>query len=67
MTPLPLVILNLEGLERKGKHYKNLDISRTKRAFWMKQKTFSVFERLLFSAKIKIGQKIADTSFKNRL
>ena len=29
-------ILNLESVEKKGKNYKNLNISRTKRAFQMK-------------------------------
>ena len=33
IIPLPFVFLNLESVERKGKNYKNLNISRTKRAF----------------------------------
>ena len=33
ISPLPLVLLNLESVKRKGKNYKNLNISRTKRAF----------------------------------
>ena len=33
---LPFVLLNLESVERKRKNYKNLNISRTKRAFLMK-------------------------------
>ena len=36
IIPLPFVVLNLEKVERKRKKYKNLDISRTKRAFSMK-------------------------------
>ena len=33
VTPLPFVLLNLESAETNGKNYKNLNISRTKRAF----------------------------------
>ena len=33
IIPLPCALLNLEIVERKGKNYKNLNISRTKRAF----------------------------------
>ena len=55
IIPLPFVLLNLESVERKRKNYKNLNISRTKRAFYMKLKTCSaVFERLSFVEKIKI-------------
>ena len=36
------MLLNLESVERKGKSYKNLNISRMKRAFSMKQKTFFI-------------------------
>ena len=51
---LPFPLLNLEK-ERKGKNYKNLNISRTKRAFNMKQKTFLiVFGSLSLDEKIKI-------------
>ena len=35
-----LYFLSLESVERKGKKYKNLNISRTKTASSMKQKTF---------------------------
>ena len=42
---LSFVYLNLESVERKWKNYKSLNISRTKRAFLMKQNTFfKVFE-----------------------
>ena len=34
--PLPFVLLNLESVERKGKNNKNWNISRMKRAFYMK-------------------------------
>ena len=33
IIPLPFVFLNLESVERKGKNYKNSNISRTKKAF----------------------------------
>ena len=33
IIPLPFVLLHLESVERKGKNYKKLNISRTKRAF----------------------------------
>ena len=33
VIPLPFVALNLESMERKGKNYKSLNISRTKKAF----------------------------------
>ena len=33
IIPLPLVLLSLESVERKGKNYKNLNISRTKTDF----------------------------------
>ena len=33
IIPLRCALLNLEIVERKGKNYKNLNISRTKRAF----------------------------------
>ena len=36
IIPLPCVLLNPEIVERKGKNYKNLNISRTKKAFYMK-------------------------------
>ena len=36
IIPLPFVLLNLESMEKKGKTYKTLYISRTKRAFLMK-------------------------------
>ena len=36
IIPLPFVLLNLEKVERKRKKYKNLKISRIKRAFQMK-------------------------------
>ena len=36
IIPLPFVFLNLESVESKVKNYKNLSISRTKRAFLMK-------------------------------
>ena len=55
MIPLPFVLLNLGSVETKGKNYKKLNISRTKRAFQMKQKTFFVvFRGLPFGEKIKI-------------
>ena len=61
--PLPFWIWKVwKGRE---KNYKNLNISRTKRVFKMKQKTFFiVFEGLSVDEKIKIWQKIVDTSFK---
>ena len=66
IIPLPFVLLNLESVERKGKNYKKLNISRMKSAFSMKWKTFFiVFEELSFGGKINIWQKIADTSFKH--
>ena len=33
IIPLPFVPFSLESVERKGKKYKNKNISRTKRAF----------------------------------
>ena len=36
IIPLPFSLLNLESVEKMGKKYKNLNISRTKRAFSMK-------------------------------
>ena len=36
IIPRPFVLLNLESLERKGKNYKKINISRTKRVFSMK-------------------------------
>ena len=33
-----IIILNLERVEAKGRNYKNLIISRTKKAFYMKLK-----------------------------
>ena len=36
IIPPPFVLLYLESVERKGKNYKMLNISRTKRAFLMK-------------------------------
>ena len=36
IIPIPHVLLNLESVERKGKKYKNVNISRTKRDFSMK-------------------------------
>ena len=45
IIPLSFVLLNLKRLEKKGKNYKNLNVSRTKRAFSMKLKAFlTVFE-----------------------
>ena len=44
--------------KRERRKYKNLNISRTKRASWMKLKTlFLVFEGLLFGEKLKLGKK----------
>ena len=43
IIPLPFVFLNLGIVERKGKNYKKLNISRKKRAFSIKQKTFCNF------------------------
>ena len=40
IIPLSLVLLNLERVERKAKNYKDLNISRTKRAFWMSSESF---------------------------
>ena len=55
IIPLPFVLLYLESVERKGKNYKSLNISRKKRAFLMKQKTlFIVLEGLSFGRKTKI-------------
>ena len=55
MIPPTFDLLNLDGVERKGKNCKKLNISRTKRAFNMKQKTFFiVFEGLSLDEKIKI-------------
>ena len=54
IIPLPFVVLNLEIVERKGKNYKKLNISRTKRAFPIKQKTFFVISKgLSFGEKKK--------------
>ena len=36
IIPLPFALLSLEIVERKGKDYKNLNISRTEKAFLMK-------------------------------
>ena len=36
IIPLPFALLNLESVEKKGKNYKKLNISKTKRAFSMK-------------------------------
>ena len=33
IIPLPFDLLNLESVEKKGNNYKDLDISRMKRAF----------------------------------
>ena len=33
IIPLPFVLLNLESVEMKGKNYKKLNISRTKKDF----------------------------------
>ena len=53
IIPLPFVLLNLEKAEGKRTKYKNLNISRTKRAFEMKKTTyFTVFEGLSFGEKI---------------
>ena len=63
IIPLPFVLLYLESVERKGKNYKSLNISRMKTAFLMKKKTlFIVFEGLSFGGKKNLI-KIADTSF----
>ena len=43
IIPLPFVLLNMEIMEKKGKNYENLNMSKTKRAFWMKDKTFFSF------------------------
>ena len=40
--------------EKERWKYKNLNISRTKRAFQMKQKFFVVFEGLSLGEKVKI-------------
>ena len=59
INALSFVIFNLESVERKGKNYKNLNVSRIKRAFQTKWKIFfTVFEEL------SIEEKKADTSFK---
>ena len=34
--PFPFALLNLESVDKKGKSYKDLNISRTKKAFSMK-------------------------------
>ena len=45
---------DLNSVERKGKNYKNLNISGMKRAFQMGSKAFlTVFERLSFAEKIQ--------------
>ena len=36
IIPLPFVLLYLESVERTGKNYKSLDITRMERAFLMK-------------------------------
>ena len=36
IIPIPFALLNLEKVEKKGKNFKNLNISRMKRAFYMK-------------------------------
>ena len=60
MTSYPLIFIFdqslkqwLTGRKRKeDRNYKNLNISRTERAFYIKQKTFSVvFEGLSFGEK----------------
>ena len=33
IIPLPFALLNQDSVEKKGKNYRNLNISRTKRAF----------------------------------
>ena len=64
IIPLPFVLLYVGSVERKGKNYISLNISRTKRAFLMKSKIlFIVFEGLSFGGKTKFWEKIADTSF----
>ena len=54
IIPLPFVLLNLENAGEKGKKYKNMNISRRKRAFQMKWKLyFKVVEGLSFGEKTK--------------
>ena len=36
VIPLPFILLYLESMERKGKNYKSLNITRTERDFLMK-------------------------------
>ena len=40
IIPFWFILLNLGSGEGKGKNHKTLNISRTKRAFYMKQKYF---------------------------
>ena len=54
VIPLPFVASYLESTERKGKNYKSLNISRTKRAFLIKITLFIVLEGLPFDGKTKI-------------
>ena len=55
IIPLAFVFLNLESVQRKGKNYKNLNISTTNRAYWMKEKTFLiVFKELSLGEKVRI-------------
>ena len=56
---LLFVCLNLKIVEREGKNYKNLNISRTKRAFFIKQKT-------VFKISRRVKKKM-DASFKDSI
>ena len=60
VIPLLRVLLNPKCW-KKGKNCKNLNISRMKRGFLLKEKHFFSFERAIILCKNK--EKIADTSF----
>ena len=49
------MLLNLKSVERKKKNYEDLNISRTKRAFWMKEKVF-----LIVLEGLSLGERIKD-------
>ena len=49
------MLLNLKSVERKKKNYEDLNISRTKRAFQMKEKVF-----LIVLEGLSLGERIKD-------
>ena len=60
----PLILWNRKMWKGRQKNYENLNILRTKRAFWIKWKTFFIIFEMLSFDKIEKIKKIADTSFK---